>query len=574
MNEERGTNQLLSMISSLVLGIETLEELSLFLYNNNLLLLVLVVVASFLAVPPCIFLITTIVHEKISTVFQTHPSLQQETDSSLVKTSHGGPTQCDLNLLLPQVRSSKKGLGNYHHPRPLPEYHAVIERKRTFLNSKHGKGYGYSSTPKGHIDLWRDKEFPTLIRPIPWLHLHGQEDKDTTITTAAKEEKREKVDMFSTANPDDPVDNGMEVYLDYAGSAIPTKSLLEAMHYDSIQNQILGNPHSNGPSSSRTQESIEQIKKQVLDFFDAHAGPMYGFSHDAVNVEKKKEEEYHPGYDVIFTSGTTHALQIVGENFDWDDGSGGGTMDENKRSMLVYSHNAHTSVIGMREPAIQRGASFRCEKMDDIARAGTNEFDTWGDLSCYGETSPWNGNDDGTTTATKNNTTNVKHLLVFPLECNFGGEKSDARSIIQTSRGATKNGKWYTLLDIAKAASTQHICLRRLDPDFACVSFYKIFGAPTGIGALLVKRSSKGTLLNSRWNGNGIRRKRQYFGGGSVDIALPGKDFMRPRSSPSSLDSLVHGTVNFRTILSLRSCFQEMKQIGGLEEVSSVWMIL
>ena len=84
------------------------------------------------------------------------------------------------------------------------------------------------------------------------------------------------------------------------------------------------------------------------------------------------------------------------------------------------------------------------------------------------------------------------------------------------------------------------------------ISFYRIFGAPSGIGALFVKRSSKAVLLQQDG-------KRRYFGGGSVDIALPNLDYAIKRST---LDSLVQGTVNFRGIGSLKHGIEEVQQLG------------
>ena len=129
------------------------------------------------------------------------------------------------------------------------------------------------------------------------------------------------------------------------------------------------------------------------------------------------------------------------------------------------------------------------------------------------------------------------------------------------------------MLDIAKAASTSSINLRKLDPDFACVSFYKMFGAPTGIGALFVKRSSK-QLLVPEWTETNVleqkqKGRRRYFGGGSVDIQLPTRDFVRLRSS---LDSLVHGTINFRSILSLRLGLQEIDLLGMDSVSARIWV--
>lgn len=499
------------------------------------------------------------------------------------------------------------------------------KRKQTFLQSTHAKHYGYSSTAKGHIDTWRKKEFPSLIQPISptptWKHTRTPQSPDinSDIDCSAR----------STHNHNDTVsESEQEVYLDYAGSAIPTKSLLEAMHRQSIEYQILANPHSDGPAASRTESQIDQVKKEVLDFFHAHAGPKFGYQleknqhqhtqtgdchlndddndDDSGDDDDDKEEDYHPGYDVIFTSGTTQALQIVAENFAWDsarninkdddddnDGTGKGN------SVLVYSHNSHTSVVGMRESAMNHGATFQCKKLVEIEKARSQDFVSWGRSSLgqpqhelHGDNGISNchnvnvdkdgftfvehgGHDKSEAESGKDPT---KHLLVFPLECNFSGTRSNAQHIIRASRKATrKSGKWYSMLDIAKAASTSSINLRKLDPDFACVSFYKIFGAPTGIGALFVKRSSK-QLLVPEWKWTNVlererkqkeKERRRYFGGGSVDIQLPTRDFVRLRTS---LDSLVHGTINFRSILSLRLGLQEIDLLG-MDSVSvRIWV--
>ena len=527
------------------------------------------------------------------------------------------------------------------------------KRKQIFLQSTHGKHYGYSSTAKGHIDTWRKREFPSLIQPISttpiWKRTLDSNSASDSSSTALKNDDD---------NDSDTVLSEPEVYLDYAGSAIPTKSLLQAIHQQSLNNQILANPHSDGPAASRTEAQIDQVKKEVLDFFQAHAGPKFGYqlelvkkyqsqtynqhqqqqsqtgdlndNNDADDVDGDKEEDYHPGYDVIFTSGTTQALQIVAENFAWDNGNGRdinrdddngndatGNGNGNGNSVLVYSHNSHTSVVGMRESAMNHGATFQCKKLVDIEKARSQDFVAWGrgvtsldqpqsqpPHELHGDNGTHNGHNanvdkDGFTfvehgghnrseaqTESAKKLTPTNHLLVFPLECNFSGTRSNAQHIIRASRRATctridksGNGKWYSMLDIAKAASTSSINLRKLDPDFACVSFYKIFGAPTGIGALFVKRSSK-HLLVPEWNGiNDLERtqklkgkrkeRRRYFGGGSVDIQLPTRDFVRLRSS---LDSLVHGTINFRSILSLRLGLQEIDLLGMDSVSARIWV--
>jgi selenocysteine lyase/cysteine desulfurase len=63
------------------------------------------------------------------------------------------------------------------------------------------------------------------------------------------------------------------------------------------------------------------------------------------------------------------------------------------------------------------------------------------------------------------------------------------------------------LLDAAAFAPTSRLDLSAHHPDFVAVSFYKLFGYPTGIGALLARRSA-------------LRRlKRPWFSGGTVTVA-------------------------------------------------------
>lgn len=100
------------------------------------------------------------------------------------------------------------------------------------------------------------------------------------------------------------------------------------------------------------------------------------------------------------------------------------------------------------------------------------------------------------------------------------------------------------MIDLAKAAYTSPINLCSLDPDFACVSFYKLFGAPTGVGALFIKRSVRDLLTSTLNNIQSLKGecnkfsdgdtlvstfnhkvtnsqfRHRYFGGGLVDIVL------------------------------------------------------
>lgn len=70
---------------------------------------------------------------------------------------------------------------------------------------------------------------------------------------------------------------------------------------------------------------------------------------------------------------------------------------------------------------------------------------------------------------------------------------------------------FHTLLDAAALAPTSKICLADTSVDAMAVSFYKMFGYPTGVGALVVKKSFLAKL------------KRPWFAGGTVDVVqVPG----------------------------------------------------
>ena len=79
------------------------------------------------------------------------------------------------------------------------------------------------------------------------------------------------------------------------------------------------------------------------------------------------------------------------------------------------------------------------------------------------------------------------------------------------SGSADDGGEWLWLLDAAKLCATAPLDVRncRIPPHFVCVSFYKMFGYPTGLGALLVhKRIGRHPL-------HPLQRNKVFYGGGT-----------------------------------------------------------
>ena len=66
---------------------------------------------------------------------------------------------------------------------------------------------------------------------------------------------------------------------------------------------------------------------------------------------------------------------------------------------------------------------------------------------------------------------------------------------------------WDVLVDAAAFAPTNRLDVGRVRPDFVTFSFYKIFGFPTGVGCLLMRRDRIDALA------------RPWFAGGTITIA-------------------------------------------------------
>ena len=119
-------------------------------------------------------------------------------------------------------------------------------------------------------------------------------------------------------------------------------------------------------------------------------------------------------------------------------------------------------------------------------------------------------------------------LFCFPAMSNYNGKKYPLKWISQIKTASTSN---FVLLDAAAFVGTNYLNLTEFQPDFVVLSFYKMFGYPTGLGALLIKNTSEKIL------------KRNYFGGGTVDLALVRKNmsFMRKPISQKYED----GTIDY-----------------------------
>lgn len=118
-------------------------------------------------------------------------------------------------------------------------------------------------------------------------------------------------------------------------------------------------------------------------------------------------------------------------------------------------------------------------------------------------------------------------LLAFSAQSNYCGRRYPVRRLINHAR----NGVFGTVplavcVDAASFVSSGAFNLREVNyPNFVPLSFYKMFGYPTGIGCLLVRLDGDNSANCS------LLTEPRYFGGGTIDMGLPGQHiraFRRP----------------------------------------------
>lgn len=184
-------------------------------------------------------------------------------------------------------------------------------------------------------------------------------------------------------------------------------------------------------------------------------------------------------YAVIFTSNCTAALKLLSESFSFrhdvdvvNECPLSKTVTNVKPSepAFVYLVDNHTSVIGIREVVKSRDVSFRHATEKDIDSFMSFQGNRKEALDREGILP------------------NTNNLFAFPAQSNFSGQRyplSWIKKVQGHSGFASHEGNWCVLLDAASYLTTSTIDLKQYHPDFVTLSFYKIFGYPTGLGKYL-----------------------------------------------------------------------------------------
>lgn len=281
------------------------------------------------------------------------------------------------------------------------------------------------------------------------------------------------------------LDQQGHVYLDYTGGGLYARSQVER-HLELIEGAVLGNPHSANPTSTRMTALVESARRAALHYF--------GAAED---------------YALVFTLNASGALKIVGESFPF--GPGG---------EYLASADNHNSVNGIREFARSKGARVRyAPVLAPSLRLDVEQTTRLLDQAGKGE-----------------------KLFAFPAQSNFTGVKHPLSLVEEAhARG------WHVLLDAAAFVPTNRLDLRHVRPDFVTLSFYKMFGYPTGVGALLVRRDAISLL------------RRPWFAGGTVNFASVGAMAHVLAKDEAAFED---GTLNYLSIPAVEIGLRHLESIG------------
>jgi len=282
------------------------------------------------------------------------------------------------------------------------------------------------------------------------------------------------------------LDAHQQVYLDYTGGGLHATSQVTE-HAQMLSEHVFGNPHSANPSSMEMTHRVEQARAAVLDYFNGIGD-----------------------YTAIFTLNASGALKLVGESYPFAPGG-----------QLVLTADNHNSVNGIREFAQAKGvtASYVPLIRPEL-RLDQRAMD---DLLAQADPTQAN-------------------LMAFPAQSNFSGVKHSLDLVAQ----AQAKG-WQVLVDAAAYVPTNRLDLRAVKPDFVVLSFYKMFGYPTGVGCLLVRNDALKTL------------RRPWFGGGTVNfVTVQGRMHVLSKGEAGFED----GTLNYLGIPAVEIGLRHLQKVG------------
>ncbi|KAF5344202.1 hypothetical protein D9756_011329 [Leucocoprinus leucothites] len=259
-----------------------------------------------------------------------------------------------------------------------------------------------------------------------------------------------------------------DTFVDFAGTGLYPEALTTS-HTGFLNENVLSNTGAMNDSSQLSNQCAEEARKTALRFFGA------------------SEDEY----DIIFTPNGTGGLKLVGEAFPFTAGD-----------TFVLSADSHDSVNGVRQYALDKGATvvyiptLRQGGLDpDTARALLAQHAPRG--------------------------SGAKALFILTVQSNATNSKMD----ISLIKYAAERG-YSTMVDPVALVPTTPFSISDSGADAMTVSFSKMFGYSTGLGALIAKKTLLMEVLQRPW-----------FGGGTTNLVQ--------LSFLPYFDQIRDGTINF-----------------------------
>jgi molybdenum cofactor sulfurtransferase len=134
------------------------------------------------------------------------------------------------------------------------------------------------------------------------------------------------------------------------------------------------------------------------------------------------------------------------------------------------------------------------------------------------------------------------NLFAFPAQSNFSGVQHPLEWI----ELAQEKG-WDVILDAAAYVASNRLDLSRWKPDFVPVSFYKMFGYPTGVGCLLARRDAIAKL------------RRPWFAGGTITVASVQGDRYYLHDSEAAFED---GTIDYLSLPAVEAGLDHLCAVG------------
>ena len=283
------------------------------------------------------------------------------------------------------------------------------------------------------------------------------------------------------------LDATRHVYLDYTGGGLYGESQIR-QHGQWLLTSVLGNPHSTNPTSLAATDRVEHCRKRVLEFFNADPDE----------------------YGVIFTANASQALKLVGESYPFEPGD---------RFLLTFDN--HNSVNGIREFDRAHGATTTYVPVRP-PEMRVQEDELVGFL--------------------RRSEKGRNNLFAYPAQSNFSGVQHPLEWV-----ALAQEYGWDVLLDAAAFVPTNQLDLARVHPEYVALSFYKMFGYPTGVGALIARWSALEKL------------HRPWFAGGTIEVASVQADAHVPAGGAAAFED---GTLDYANLPAVDIGLDFLERIG------------